>query len=52
MFHTVFGVAGLSLMGYPGLKDVDPLYCMPAEVIEKLGLRRKYQVLPRLEAWP
>lgn len=24
VFHTVFGVAGLSLVGYPGLVEVDP----------------------------
>lgn len=52
VFHTVFGLAGLSLLGYPGLVDVDPLYCMPAAVIEKLGLRREYTTRPRLEAWP
>lgn len=25
VFHTVFGVAGLSLLRYPGLKEVDPV---------------------------
>jgi geranylgeranyl transferase type-2 subunit beta len=25
VFHTVFGVAGLSLLGYPGLAEVDPV---------------------------
>lgn len=25
VFHTVFGIAGLSLIGYPGLKPVDPI---------------------------
>jgi geranylgeranyl transferase type-2 subunit beta len=25
VFHTVFGVAGLSLLGYPGLVEVDPV---------------------------
>lgn len=52
VFHTVFGLAGLSLVGYPGLRDVDPLYCLPAEVTERMGLRRGYKTLPRLEAWP
>lgn len=32
VFHTVFGIAGLSLLKYPGLKEVDPVYCMPKEV--------------------
>ncbi|KAL0956884.1 hypothetical protein HGRIS_002992 [Hohenbuehelia grisea] len=47
VFHTVFGVAGLSLLGYPGLVDLDPVYCMPAGVIEDLGLRKDWQALPR-----
>lgn len=25
VFHTVFGVAGLSLLGFPGLIEVDPV---------------------------
>ena len=24
VFHTVFGIAGLSLVGYPGIGEVDP----------------------------
>ncbi|KAG6831548.1 hypothetical protein H0H92_009467 [Tricholoma furcatifolium] len=39
VFHTHFGIAGLSLLGYPGLMDLDPVYCMPASVIEARGLR-------------
>ncbi|KAK3996413.1 terpenoid cyclases/protein prenyltransferase alpha-alpha toroid [Cladorrhinum sp. PSN332] len=29
VWHTVFGVAGLSLLDYPGLEPVDEVYCMP-----------------------
>ncbi|CAE7143753.1 unnamed protein product [Rhizoctonia solani] len=47
VFHTHFGVAGLSLLGYPGLMDIDPVYCMPAATIEKLGLRKDWRALPR-----
>ncbi|ODN95776.1 geranylgeranyl transferase type-2 subunit beta [Cryptococcus wingfieldii CBS 7118] len=47
VFHTLFGVAGLSLLGYPGLQDIDPVYCMPADLIDRLGLRKAYSVLPR-----
>ncbi|KAF8451515.1 rab geranylgeranyltransferase beta subunit [Terfezia claveryi] len=36
VFHTVFGVAGLSLLGYSGLREVDPKYCMPTDVINKV----------------
>lgn len=52
VFHTVFGLAGLSLLGYPGLQDIDPLYCMPADVIAARGLTKPYKALPRLKAWP
>ncbi|EKM51013.1 uncharacterized protein PHACADRAFT_103512 [Phanerochaete carnosa HHB-10118-sp] len=47
VFHTQFGVAGLSLLGYPGLDDLDPVFCMPASVIEARGLKKGWQALPR-----
>ena len=47
VFHTHFGIAGLSLLGYPGLVDLDPVYCMPAPIIEKMGLRKNWEGLPR-----
>ncbi|KAG9090730.1 hypothetical protein FRC07_012027, partial [Ceratobasidium sp. 392] len=50
VFHTLFGVAGLSLLGYPGLVDLDPVYCMPADTIEKRGLQRDWRALPRRAA--
>ncbi|EIW60476.1 rab geranylgeranyltransferase [Trametes versicolor FP-101664 SS1] len=49
VFHTNFGVAGLSLLGYPGLDDLDPVYCMPASLIESKGLRKGWTALPRRE---
>ncbi|RDL40062.1 Uncharacterized protein BP5553_00041 [Venustampulla echinocandica] len=36
VFHTHFGIAGLSLLGYPGLEEVDAVYCMPKKVIERV----------------
>ena len=36
VWHTVFGLTGLSLMGYPGLAAVDPIYCLPASVTRAL----------------
>jgi geranylgeranyl transferase type-2 subunit beta len=36
VFHTHFGLAGLSLLGYKGLEEVDPVYCMPRKVIHKV----------------
>ncbi|KAF9222135.1 rab geranylgeranyltransferase [Gyrodon lividus] len=47
VFHTHFGVAGLSLLGYPGLVDLDPVYCMPASIIEAKGLKKSWKALPR-----
>lgn len=47
VFHTLFGVAGLSLLGYPGLDDVDPVFCMPAKLIEAKGLKKGWEGLPR-----
>ncbi|AJV96810.1 BAD_collapsed_G0058050.mRNA.1.CDS.1 [Saccharomyces cerevisiae] len=35
VFHTVFGIAGLSLMGYDNLVPIDPIYCMPKSVTAK-----------------
>ncbi|THV08546.1 rab geranylgeranyltransferase [Dendrothele bispora CBS 962.96] len=50
VFHTQFGVAGLSILGYPGLADLDPVYCMPADVIERMGLRKGWKNLERRAA--
>lgn len=38
---------GLSLLGHPGLIDLDPVYCMPAHIIEKKGLRKPWEGLKR-----
>lgn len=38
VFHTLFGICGLSMLGYPDLAKVDPRYCMPLEIIQKLNL--------------
>lgn len=39
VFHTVFGLAGLSLVGYEGLVKVNPTYCMTYDITAKI---RKY----------
>jgi len=36
VWHTVFGVAGLGLLDYPGLEPVDEVYCMPKSTIERI----------------
>ncbi len=46
VFHTFFGVGGLSLLGFtegrpggiPGLKAVDPVYALPVETLQRMGL--------------
>ena len=42
-FHTLFGLAGLSLLGDRSIKAVNPVFCMPAEVIERRDV--SYQLL-------
>ncbi|XP_061713558.1 geranylgeranyl transferase type-2 subunit beta [Cydia pomonella] len=37
-FHTLFGLTGLSLLGNPSIKAVNPTYCLPQETIERLRL--------------
>ncbi|KAG9852009.1 geranylgeranyl transferas-like protein type II beta subunit, partial [Aureobasidium melanogenum] len=41
VFHTHFGIAGLSLLQYPGLQEIDPIYCMPKAVTDRVLNRRK-----------
>lgn len=38
-FHTLFGLAGLSLLGNNNIKRVNPTYCMPQETIDRLRLQ-------------
>ncbi|AGO12098.1 AaceriAEL268Wp [[Ashbya] aceris (nom. inval.)] len=35
VFHTLFGIAGLSLMKHDGLVPIDPIYCMPYDITQK-----------------
>lgn len=35
-FHTFFGVAALSLMGYEGLEPIDPVYALPVKVVDTI----------------
>ncbi|KAK1705597.1 prenyltransferase and squalene oxidase [Colletotrichum lupini] len=36
VWHTCFGMTGLSLLGYPGTVVVDPVYCMPKPTIDRV----------------
>ena len=35
VYHTFFGIAGLSILGYPGLEEIDPVYALPVCVVHK-----------------
>jgi len=50
VFHTCFGICGLSLLGHKGVGEINPIYCLPAEVAAKRGLHMDYQVLGKGEA--
>jgi len=36
VWHTNFAIAGLSILGYPGLQEIDARYCMPKATIERV----------------
>ena len=38
-FHTLFGLAGLSLMGEPSLAKINPVLCLPQSLVESLGMK-------------
>ncbi|GMY09964.1 geranylgeranyl transferase type-2 subunit beta 1-like isoform X1 [Fagus crenata] len=40
VYHTFFGVAGLSHLEYPGLKAIDPAYALPVDVVNRIFLGR------------
>ena len=37
-FHTLFGLAGLSLLGNKLLKPVNPVFCLPQDVLDRQGI--------------
>lgn len=36
IFHTMFGLAGLALLGHGGLRPIDPVTCMPKRSEQKM----------------
>lgn len=38
LYHTLFGLAGLSLLGDRAIKDINPVFCMPQYLLDKLGI--------------
>jgi geranylgeranyl transferase type-2 subunit beta len=43
VYHTFFGIAGLSLMGYKGLGAIDPTYALPVETVQRLKAKQAQQ---------
>jgi geranylgeranyl transferase type-2 subunit beta len=41
VYHTFFGIAGLSLMGRPGLQPIDPTFALPVDVVQRLRQRQQ-----------
>lgn len=41
VYHTFFGIAGLSLMGYAGLAAIDPTYALPVKTVERLKAQQQ-----------
>ena len=44
-------IVGLSILGYPNLIDLDPVYCIPASVIEAKGLWKAWKALERRKSY-
>ncbi|KAK3335385.1 terpenoid cyclases/protein prenyltransferase alpha-alpha toroid [Cercophora scortea] len=36
VWHTLFGLTGLSLLDYPGLEPVDEVYCLPKSTVDRV----------------
>lgn len=47
VFHTFFGIAGLSLLNFDHLEPVDPVFALPKVTTSNLNLNVPYQSLPR-----
>ncbi|MBN3287446.1 ACADM protein, partial [Polyodon spathula] len=40
-FHTLFGIAGLLQMGEEQIKEVNPVFCMPEEVLKRINVHHE-----------
>ncbi|KAF4794764.1 hypothetical protein TURU_098672 [Turdus rufiventris] len=47
-FHTLFGIAGLSLLGEEQIKAVNPVFCMPEDVLRRINVQPELY----LAHWP
>jgi geranylgeranyl transferase type-2 subunit beta len=41
VFHTLFGLSGLSLLGFAGLEQIDPRYCLPVTCLRGIAPLKK-----------
>lgn len=39
IFHTLFGIGALSMLGNKNLKEINPTFCMPQYVIDRLKVK-------------
>ncbi|KAL4039183.1 hypothetical protein IC575_002830 [Cucumis melo] len=44
VYHTYFGIAGLSLLEYPSLKAIDPAYALPVDVVNRIRLGKRHAI--------
>ena len=43
VFHTFFGIAGLSLLNKAGeFAEIDPVYALPKSTVQRLGIEKPY----------
>ena len=35
VYHTFFGIAALSMLDYPGLDAINPVYALPESVVQR-----------------
>ncbi|KAK9450375.1 terpenoid cyclases/protein prenyltransferase alpha-alpha toroid [Limtongia smithiae] len=41
VWHTHFGIAGLSLLGFDDLAPIDPVFCLPVSLVQNIRSRNK-----------
>lgn len=39
IFHTLFGIGALSLLGYADLKPINPALCLPQHIVDRLNIK-------------
>lgn len=40
VWHTLFGLTGLSMLNYPGMEAIDPVYCLPKYTTDRVFGKR------------